>query len=140
MPDLNSLNVALLYIPLSVIGLWRWSYWLVRRLGAATYRPDLPWRPRTAPRLSVTVVIPVYNEDPEVFDQAVKSWQRNGVDEIVAVIDKSNVKHILRCQRDYVDVDSETTFRLVVTPKPGKRAALCDGIELASGEIIALVD
>ena len=76
-----------------------------------------------------------------MFDQAVRSWQRNGVHEIVAVIDKSNIKHIMRCQREYVDDPSSATkFRLVVTPKPGKRAALCDGIELATGELIALVD
>ena len=141
MPDQESFNIALLYIPLSVIGLWRWSYWLIRRLGAASYRPDLPWRPTSAPRLSVSVVTPVYNEDPDLFDKAVRSWQRNGVDEIIAVIDKSNVQHIVRCQRDYVDDHtSKTRFRLVVTPKPGKRAALCDGIELATGELIALVD
>ena len=141
MPDQDSFNIALLYIPLSVIGLWRWSYWLIRRLGAAAYRPDLPWRPTSAPRLSVSVVTPVYNEDPDLFDQAVKSWQRNGVDEIIAVIDKSNVQHIVRCQHDYVDDEtSGTRFRLVVTPKPGKRAALCDGIELATGELVALVD
>ncbi len=139
--DQGAFSLALLYIPLSVIGLWRWSYWLVRRFVAARYRPDLPWRPSAAPRHSVSVVTPVYNEDPEIFDQAVRSWQRNGVDEIIAVVDKSNVKHILRCQRDYVDDDStETRFRLVVTPKPGKRAALCDGIELASSELVALVD
>ncbi|MFZ0141688.1 MAG: glycosyltransferase [Aeromicrobium sp.] len=139
MPD--SFNIALLYIPLSVIGLWRWSYWLIRRLGAAAYRPGVTLRPAAAPRLSVSVVTPVYNEDPEVFDRAVRSWQRNGVDEIIAVIDKSNVQHIVRCQRDYVDGHtSETTFRLVVTPKPGKRAALCDGIELATSELVALVD
>ena len=141
MPSFDPLTFFLLYVPLGLIGLWRWSFWLVRRIGAAAYRPKVqPW-PEGEKFLKVSVVTPVYNEDPDVFDQAVRSWQRNGVHEIVAVIDKSNIKHIMRCQREYVDdPSSPTKFRLIVTPKPGKRAALCDGIELATGELIALVD
>jgi hyaluronan synthase len=141
MPWSDPFHFFLLYVPLGLIGLWRWSFWLVRRIGAASYRPNVkPW-PEGEKFLKVSVVTPVYNEDPDVFDQAVRSWQRNGVHEIVAVIDKSNIKHIMRCQREYVDdASSATKFRLIVTPKPGKRAALCDGIELASGELIALVD
>ncbi len=141
MPWSDPFIFFLLYVPLGLIGLWRWSFWLVRRIGAAAYRPKVqPW-PEGEKFLKVSVVTPVYNEDPDVFDQAVRSWQRNGVHEIVAVIDKSNIKHIMRCQREYVDdPTSPTKFRLIVTPKPGKRAALCDGIELATGELIALVD
>ena len=141
MPWSDPVTFFLLYVPLGLIGLWRWSFWLVRRIGAAAYRPRVqPW-PEGEKFLKVSVVTPVYNEDPDVFDQAVRSWQRNGVHEIVAVIDKSNIKHIMRCQREYVDDPSSSTkFRLIVTPKPGKRAALCDGIELATGELIALVD
>ena len=141
MPWSEPVNFFLLYVPLGLIGLWRWSFWLVRRIGAASYRPRVkPW-PEGEKFLKVSVVTPVYNEDPDVFDEAVRSWQRNGVHEIVAVIDKSNIKHIMRCQREYVDdPTSATKFRLIVTPKPGKRAALCDGIELATGELIALVD
>ena len=141
MPWSDPFTFFLLYVPLGLIGLWRWSFWLVRRIGAAAYRPNVkPW-PEGEKFLKVSVVTPVYNEDPDVFDQAVRSWQRNGVHEIVAVIDKSNIKHIMRCQREYVDdPTSATKFRLIVTPKPGKRAALCDGIELATGELIALVD
>jgi hyaluronan synthase len=141
MSGLEPLEALLLYVPLSIIGLWRWSYWLIRRLGAAAYRPKVrPW-PEGEKRPSVTIVTPVYNEDPELFDKAVRSWMLNGVEEIVAVIDKSNVSHIMHCQREYVDAPmSPTRFKLVVTPKPGKRAALCDGIELATGDLIALVD
>ncbi len=141
MPWSDPFHFFLFYVPLGLIGLWRWSFWLVRRIGAAAYRPNVkPW-PEGEKFLKVSVVTPVYNEDPDVFDEAVRSWQRNGVHEIVAVIDKSNIKHIMRCQREYVDdPTSSTKFRLIVTPKPGKRAALCDGIELATGELIALVD
>jgi cellulose synthase/poly-beta-1,6-N-acetylglucosamine synthase-like glycosyltransferase len=128
------------YIPLGIIGMWRWSYWLIRLIGAALYRP---LKAGTAPgaRLRVSVVTPVYNEDPALFEEAMRSWIANGVDEIVAVIDKSNVHHIAHYERTYVrKKHGHTKCRLVVTTKPGKRAALCDGIARADGDIIALVD
>lgn len=131
----------ILYIPLSIIGLWRWSFWLVRRFCAMLYRPNVkPW-PEGEKRPTVTVVTPVYNEDPVVFEEAMQSWIKNGVDEILAVIDKSNTRHIVDFERRYVNNPAyKTKCRLLVTPKPGKRAALCDGIEVAKGDLICLVD
>lgn len=139
--DSELVKALLLYIPLSIIGAWRWSYWIVRRIGASLYRPHLQPLDSNAPRPTVSIVTPVYNEDPVVFEEAMQSWIKNGVDEIIAVIDKSNTRHIVDFERRYVNNQSvSTTCRLLVTPKPGKRAALCDGLTAASGDLIALVD
>ncbi len=138
------LQTLLLYIPLSFIGLWRWSYWLVRQLGATLYRREAaqfakqPIDPETQ-KLTTSIVTPVYNEDEQLFEEALTSWIKNGVDEIVAVIDKSNTHHILNFEKHYVP-RKDVKCRLIVTPKPGKRAALCDGIERATGDLVALVD
>ena len=131
----------LIYVPISVIGIWRWTYWIARKIAAGLYRPNVqPW-PQDRPRPKVSLVTPVYNEDPALFDQAMRSWIDNGVDEIIAVIDKSNLRHILEYEQRYASNRSiKTKCRLIVTPKPGKRAALCDGIAVAKGDIIALVD
>ena len=139
--DPEVLKNLLLLIPLSIIGLWRWSFWIVRRVCATLYRPNpKPW-PKNILRPRVNLITPVYNEDTIVFEEAMQSWIRNGVDEIVAVIDKSNTRHIVDFERRYVCNDSiQTKCRLLVTPKPGKRAALCDGLEFASGDIMVLVD
>jgi cellulose synthase/poly-beta-1,6-N-acetylglucosamine synthase-like glycosyltransferase len=128
------------YIPLGIIGVWRWSFWMIRLIGAALYRPSKAVT-IDRPRLKVSVVTPVYNEDHGLFEKAMGSWIANGVDEVVAVIDKTNVRHIANYERAYVRQNhGHTKCRLVVTAKPGKRAALCDGINRASGDIIALVD
>jgi cellulose synthase/poly-beta-1,6-N-acetylglucosamine synthase-like glycosyltransferase len=132
----------LLYIPLSIIGLWRWSYWLTRVIGAALYRQEAKKIEAASPaskKLSISIVTPVYNEDDDLFKEALTSWIQNGVDEIVAVIDKSNTHHILNFERNYVP-RKDVKCRLIVTPKPGKRAALCDGIEECTGDLIAVVD
>src|SRR6185312_17192222 len=135
-------QTILLYIPLSVIGIWRWSYWLVRRIGAAIYwhrvrRTELISADNI--KLSITVVTPVYNEDEALFKRALDSWIQNGVNEIVAVIDKSNTHHIVNFEREYAR-RKDVKCRLIVTPKPGKRQALADGIQEAKGDLIALVD
>jgi glycosyltransferase involved in cell wall biosynthesis/LysM repeat protein len=141
MIDTELAKALLLYIPLSIIGAWRWSYWLVRRIGASLYRPHVKPLDKHAPRPTVTIVTPVYNEDPVVFDEAIRSWIANGVDEIIAVIDKSNTRHIVDFERRFVtNTTLNVNCRLLVTPKPGKRAALCDGLAAAKGDIIALVD
>lgn len=108
---------------------------------AMLYRPRVSDWPKGIPPLTTSIVTPVYNEDPAVFKMAMESWIENGVDEIIAVIDSSNTHHIIDFERNYRSGRTgHTKCRLVVTPKPGKRAALCDGIERASGDIIALVD
>src|SRR5687767_12918917 len=141
MLDGNLVKTLLIYVPISVIGLWRWTYWLIRVIAAAMYRPNKIEWPKNKRRLRVTVITPVYNEDPEIFDKAMRSWIGNGVDEIIAVIDKSNTRHIVNYERLFAGNESfKTKCRMLVTPKPGKRAALCDGIEQAKGDIICLVD
>ena len=56
-----------------MLGLIRWSFWLVRRIPAALYRPV-----RNDFRLPMSVVVPVYQEDPVVFATAIESWLANG--------------------------------------------------------------
>jgi len=54
--------------PLGVLGLVRWSFWLVRRIPAVLYKPVV-----NDFRLSMSIVVPVYQEDPVVFAAAIES-------------------------------------------------------------------
>jgi hyaluronan synthase len=88
--------------------------------------------------LSLSLVVPVYNENPKWFREALDSWVRNRPDEIIAVIDETD-----RACRKVFDEFSQTapcSTRLLITPEPGKRSALARGIRAAQGEIVALVD
>jgi len=140
--DAGWIKAIFIYLPISVIGLWRWTYWVIRRVGASLYRPNPGLWPADVPKPTISIVTPVYNEDSVVFEEALQSWIKNGVDEIVAVIDKSNLHAILDYEKHYVSNKrlKKTKCRMIVTPKPGKRAALCDGMVRATGDIIALVD
>lgn len=133
---LNFLNhygqLALFYVPLGIIGIWRWGVWIIRKVISLFYRP-----PKGTYQTSLSIVVPVYNEDPELFQLALYSWEANQPDEIIAVIDYTDKRSI-----DVFRKFSEnfSGAKLIVTQKPGKRPALADGTRAASSEIVALVD
>lgn len=120
------------YLPLGIIGIWRWSVWLFRRIVSFFYRP-----PEGTYDATLSIITPVYNENPETFQLALYSWEANRPDEIIAVIDhtdKTCIEIFERFSRNF------SGARLIVTEKPGKRPALADGVRAADGEIVALVD
>jgi cellulose synthase/poly-beta-1,6-N-acetylglucosamine synthase-like glycosyltransferase len=117
----------LYWVPLGVLGVIRWAFWLVRRIPATLYRPV--YNDHSA---SMSVVVPVYQEDPRIFELAIASWLQNAVDEVILVIDESDTV----CQQ----VAARYPVTVIVTDVPGKRDALRRGWEAAGTELVALVD
>jgi cellulose synthase/poly-beta-1,6-N-acetylglucosamine synthase-like glycosyltransferase len=113
--------------PLGILGLIRWSLWLVRRVPAVLYTPIVGDY-----RLPMSIVVPVYQEVPEIFEAAIRSWLDNRVAEIILVIDVTDAACIAIAQRYPVTV--------LLTDVPGKRDALRKGWNAASTELVALVD
>ncbi len=130
-------DLILLYSPIGIIGAWRWGVWLWQKLFSFRYHATPVPRGFSDTRPTFSVVTPVYNEDPELFREALASWERNGADEIIAVIDATDTS----CIRVFEEFGrGYPGARLVVTDVPGKRPALAKGARLARGEIVALVD
>ncbi|HVN11569.1 MAG TPA: glycosyltransferase [Kineosporiaceae bacterium] len=117
----------LYWVPLGVLGIVRWVFWLVRRIPATLYRPV-----RNDHRASMSIVVPVYQEDPQIFALAITSWLQNAVDEVICVIDASDTV----CQ----EVAARYPIKVIITDVPGKRDALRVGWEAARSELVALVD
>ncbi len=118
--------------PIGIIGIWRWSVWMMKEIVGLHYRPKTK-----AYYADVSIVTPVYNENPKVFTHALESWKNNNPAEIIAVIDYTDQACI------NVFKEFQTTFPgavLIITEVPGKRPALADGILRAKSEIVALVD
>ena len=86
---------------------------------------------------TLSIVVPVYNEDPNVFQKALESWISNNPDEIIAVIDHTDRVCIERFKKFQKE---NKNSKLIITERPGKREALSDGIKAAQYNIIALVD
>lgn len=125
-------NTILFLLPLGVIGVWRWSVWLIKKSISFFYRT-----PKGNFHSTLSIVTPVYNEDPEMFRLALESWRLNQPDEIIAVIDYSNPE-LIEIFKHFTERFGGA--RLVVTQTPGKRAALADGVKISSSEIVAMVD
>jgi hyaluronan synthase len=122
------------FLPLGVLGAIRWTTWLLRRVPAALYRPVVAEVDEL-----LTVVVPVYQEDPVVLAGALASWRQQGVAEVVLVVDADD-----RACRDVARRaergDGEIPVRVVVPGVPGKRHALRLGWEVARTPLVALVD
>lgn len=117
------------YLPLGILGLIRWVSWLIRRIPAALYTPMT-----TGLRERLTVVVPVYQEHPRIFESALRSWLANDVEEVILVIDATDQA----CQT--VAARYDRRVRVLVTDVPGKRPALRLGWEAARTHLVALVD
>jgi cellulose synthase/poly-beta-1,6-N-acetylglucosamine synthase-like glycosyltransferase len=130
-----------LVIPLGVIGIWRWTVWLIKKIVASFYSPILPESNHLNSRgtigLEVSVIVPVYNEDAKIFRRSMESWWQNKPREIIVIIDKSDTGCIAEFKEFQQGKDN---LKLIVTSKPGKRPALVDGILQSNGEIVALTD
>ena len=119
------------YWPLGLIGALSWTVWFVRRwLSRHRYRPVV-----NDFRTTTSVVIPVYQEDPEVLERCLRTWLREDPTEVILVVD---------------DRDDELLRRLHSWPDPrvqvlewhhtGKRGALGAGVRRATGEVVVFAD
>jgi cellulose synthase/poly-beta-1,6-N-acetylglucosamine synthase-like glycosyltransferase len=117
----------LYYLPIATLGMARWIVWLIRRIPAVFYQPVYNDHFE-----ELTVVVPVYQEDPEIFARAIESWLDNRVAEVILVIDASD----RTCQ----EIAARYPVRVLITDVPGKRHALRLGWEAASTPLVALVD
>ena len=118
------------WVPIGIVGLTSWLVWLVRRTLSHRYRPTV-----NDHRETVSVVVPVYREDPDVLERCLRTWISQQPCEVILVVD----------DRDAQVLDRLRTLDLAgvcVLPwrHTGKRGALGAGIRAARGDIIVLAD
>jgi hyaluronan synthase len=115
--------------PFAVLMAVIWSMWVIRVLLARRYRPWLRgWQ------TTVSVLIPVAGEEPELFREVLSRIVAQGPHEVLVVINGP-------ADRDLADICAATSGVLWTwTPQAGKRNALRMAIEQASGDIAVIVD
>lgn len=120
-------------IPLGFIGLWRWGVWAFKEIVARQYKPT-----QKTYNTKVSIVTPVYNENPIIFASALESWLENNPQEIIAVIDYTDTACI-DAFKNFTQKHPDIA-KLFITRIPGKREALALGIQHSTNDIVALVD
>ena len=108
-------SLIIFLIPLGAVGVWRWSVWLIKKFISFFYRSPIKYLMEG----TLSIVTPVYNENPQVFEAALYSWLQSGdPDEIIAVIDSADEKCIEVFRRFS---QRHRIAKLIITETPGKR-------------------
>jgi cellulose synthase/poly-beta-1,6-N-acetylglucosamine synthase-like glycosyltransferase len=117
-------------IPLGIAGILVWTLWIYRAISSRFYKPIV-----NDFRLTTSVVVPSYREDPRILLRCLESWQSQDPDEIIIVIDVDDVE----CQRLLAEVE-DPRLKVIVFKHSGKRSALGVGIRAASNEVLVFAD
>jgi hyaluronan synthase len=104
-----------------------WILWAVKILVSCRYRP------RTAPyRLPASVVVPVVDEPLELFRELLRRIGEQAPDETIVVINGPALEEVCN------EFAGQLTWTW--TPVASKRNAVRIGVEMASGEVVVLLD
>lgn len=127
-----------LYAPLGIIGVWRWGVYILKQAIGVHYRPT----PTNSYDATLSIVVPVYNESPNILSQAFESWISNDPDEIVFIIDERDIKslEVFNQFKEKYASRQAPILQAYLTNTEGKRAALLEGFCRSTGEIVAFVD
>ena len=117
--------------PFGVVGLLSWSVWFVRRWLSQRARPVA--NDHTA---TTSVIVPVYQEDPDVLAECLGTWLANRPDELIIVVDVGD----RACREMLAGLDLPAWARVVPFAHTGKRSALAVGIRAATGDLVVLSD
>jgi len=120
-------------LPILVAGTILFLGWMALLLVGSRYWPQ----ERNSCQFSVSLIVPLFREDPEIFRTCLSSWARSGVTEIIGVIhtaDESSADVFREFQQ------RDPRAKLMHIDVASKRVALEAGLRVATGELIALVD
>ena len=108
-----------------------WGLWLLKIFLSRRYRP---W---TAPHETTTsVVIPVVDEPLDLFREVLTRICAQSPTEMIVVINGPRNVELEQVCAEFADDGVQCTW----TPVPGKRNAVKVGTEMASGDVLVLVD
>ena len=107
-----------------------WLLWSVKALAARRYRAG---KADPGP-LSVSVIVPVYDEDEGLFRRSLASVLMNRPTELITVVDGGDPE-LAAVAVDYSD-------RVLRVPKGGKRAAMAAGLEASdpTTDVVVVLD
>ena len=118
------------WIPIGIVGVTSWLVWLIRRTLSHRYRPTF-----NDHRETISVVVPVYREDPDVLERCLRTWISQRPFEVVLVVDDRDDRIL-----DLLRILDFPRVHVLPWRHTGKRGALGAGIRMAQGEIIVLTD
>lgn len=119
-------------IPFSIVGIISWGVWLTRWLASRRYRPLAPGF-----RLSTSVLVPSFREDPEVLSRCLRTWLAEDPEEVILVVDVDDEEVLDMLERTYGD---DPRVQVVPFKHDGKRSAMGVALRRARCEVVVFTD
>jgi len=117
-------------VPLGLAGVFVWSLWFYRAISSRFYKPVI-----NDYRLTTSVIVPSYREDPDILMRCLDSWLSQDPNEVIIVPDVEDHE----VQRRLAEI-TDPRVRVIVFEHQGKRSALGVGIRAAVNEILVFAD
>ncbi|KAI9314593.1 glycosyltransferase like family 2-domain-containing protein [Dichotomocladium elegans] len=132
----NDLGMLPFFLPLGIIGAYRYLWYLIRIIAWLTYQPR---RPKANPTYiadkDVTIIVPTIDAGEE-FKIAARSWLACRPKEIIII---TETKMLGPLQQLANEVDPER-IRVLTVPKANKRLQMVAGINATTTEILVFAD
>lgn len=124
------------FIPLGVIGFYRYLWFSIRMLAAWVYRPiPVPQNPTYIAAEDVTIIVPTIDAGEE-FKEAAHSWLVGNPKEII-IITEEKMRGPLQDLANSVD---PSKIRVETVPFANKRLQMSHGIKCTTTDIIVFAD
>ncbi|ORY93929.1 polysaccharide synthase [Syncephalastrum racemosum] len=132
----NDLGMLPFFLPLGVIGFYRYLWYFIRVIAWLVYKPRRPKaNPTYRPEEDVTIIVPTIDAGEE-FKIAARSWLACKPKEII-IITETNMRGPLQELADEVDPQR---IRVRTVPKANKRLQMVEGVNATTTEILVFAD
>ncbi|RUS34745.1 nucleotide-diphospho-sugar transferase [Jimgerdemannia flammicorona] len=123
------------FLPLGIIGFFRYLWFFIKVTAWFFYRPVLPKANPTYSPDDVTIIVPTIDAGEE-FKIAARSWMANDPHEILIITEK-RMRGPLQQLADEVNPDK---IRVLTVSRANKRLQMTEGINNCNTEIIVFAD
>lgn len=132
----NDIGLLPFFLPLGLIGFYRYLWYAIKLLAWAIYRPVLPSnKPIYSAREDVTIVVPTIDAGEE-FKIAARSWLACDPKEII-IVTEAKMRKPLQALADEVD---PKRLRVLTVPRGNKRLQMVEGVNATTTEILVFAD
>ncbi|KAG2219326.1 hypothetical protein INT45_006859 [Circinella minor] len=132
----DDLGLLPFFLPLGIIGFYRYLWYFIRIIAWLTYKPRRPKaNPTYRPEEDVTIIVPTIDAGEE-FKIAAKSWLACKPKEII-IITETSMRGPLEELANEVDPER---IRVLTVPKANKRLQMTAGVNATNTEILVFAD
>ncbi|KAL1925606.1 uncharacterized protein VTP21DRAFT_489 [Calcarisporiella thermophila] len=131
-------DVALLpfFLPLGIIGFYRYMWFLIKVAAWFAYSPLLPKEnPTYRPEEDVTIIVPTIDAGEE-FKEAAHSWLANNPKEILIITEEKMQAPLQQLANEV----APEKIRVLTVPKANKRLQMVEGVNNTMTEILVFAD